>query len=58
MNLLLKWLQIIGLLLVGIGLFHGIFDSNPTDGMWMELWYLLSGAGIFYTCMTIQKYRK
>lgn len=53
MKLVLKWLQIIGMLLVGIGLWHGLFDSNGTQGMWQELWYLLTGAGLFYGSMLL-----
>jgi len=58
MNKLLKFLQLIGILLVATGLVHGIFDPDATQGMWSELWYLLSGAGIFYISTTIlKKYR-
>lgn len=58
MNKLLKFLQIVGILLVSLGLVNGIFDPDPTQGMWNELWYLLSGAGIFYISTTIlKKYR-
>lgn len=53
MTMFLKWLQLVGLLLVGIGLWHGVFDQNPSEGMWQELWYLLAGAGLFYSCMLI-----
>ncbi len=52
-----RYLQLIGLLLVGIGLFHGLFDQNPSEGMWSELWYLLSGAGLFYGCQIFLRKR-
>ena len=58
MTRVFKWLQIIGLLLVGMGLWHGIFDPNPSEGMWQELWYLLAGAGLFYGCTVLQRWWK
>jgi hypothetical protein len=57
MMYILKFLQILGILLVAMGLWHGIFDSDPTQGMWNELWYLLAGGGMFYGSWLILRKR-
>lgn len=58
MKMILQFCQAMGMLLVGIGLFHGLFDNDPTQGMWSELWYLLAGAGMFYLAtLLLRKYK-
>ncbi len=54
MTIVSRWLQAIGIILVGIGLVHGFMDPN----MWEELWYTLAGVGIFYASTLILRRRQ